>query len=144
MFHELALPDNLPHVKAVTVADVMSEGTLALVAVEDTGALVAITSSGAEGWKVVGLGNAPRLAREVRLHAADLDNNGAMDLLITPVALDGGAPPALCCGSAVARRNSLCCLRRWVPSGFLTLQMSMAMEGSICWGSLLPGRHSRP
>ncbi len=32
VFHELALPANLPHVKAVTVADVMTAGTLALVA----------------------------------------------------------------------------------------------------------------
>ncbi len=92
-FHELALPENLPPVKAVTVADVASGGTLALVALEETGALVAITRSDPEGWKVVGLGNAPRLDREVRLHAADLDNNGAIDLLITPVALDAGDSP---------------------------------------------------
>ena len=62
VFHELALPDNLPQVKAVTVADVSSAGTLALVALEETGALVAITrTTGAEGWKVAQLGNAPHL-----------------------------------------------------------------------------------
>src|SRR6202044_3328171 len=82
-----------PPVKAVTVADVASGGKLALVAVEETGALVAITRSEPEGWKVVGLGNAPHLDREVRLHAADLDNNGAIDLLITPVALVAGDSP---------------------------------------------------
>jgi ASPIC and UnbV len=92
VFNQLALPGNLPHVKAVTVADVSTSGTLALVAVEETGALVAITRAG-EGWTVVPLGNAPRLARDVRLHAADLDNNGAVDLLITPVALNPGDPP---------------------------------------------------
>ena len=92
VFNQLALPANLPHVKAVTVADVSTSGTLALVAVEETGALVAITRAG-EGWTVVPLGNAPRLARDVRLHAADLDNNGAVDLLITPVALNPGDPP---------------------------------------------------
>jgi tetratricopeptide (TPR) repeat protein len=92
VFNELALPANLPHVKAVTVADVSTPGTLALVAVEETGALVAITRAG-EGWTVAPLGNAPRLARDVRLHAADLDNNGAVDLLITPVALNPGDPP---------------------------------------------------
>ena len=46
----------------------------------ETGALVAITE--AEGWKVAQLGNAPQFAGEVRLHAADLDNNGAVDLLL--------------------------------------------------------------
>ena len=76
LFRELALPNHLPHVKAVTVADVSGAGTLALVALEETGALVAIT--GAEEWKVAQLGNAPQFAGEVRLHAADLDNNGAV------------------------------------------------------------------
>ena len=50
LFRELALPNDLPHVKAVTVADVSGAGTLALVAVEETGALVAITNR--EGWTV--------------------------------------------------------------------------------------------
>jgi Tfp pilus assembly protein PilF len=93
VFRELALPNHLPHVKAVTVADVSGVGTLALVAVEETGALVAITrTTEAEGWNVAQLGNAPRLAQEVRLHAADLDNNGAADLVIVPVALNAGDP----------------------------------------------------
>jgi Tfp pilus assembly protein PilF len=90
LFRELALPNNLPHMKAVTVADVSGSGTLALVAMEETGALVAITNP--EGWKVAQLGNAPRLAGEVRLHAADLDNNGAVDLLLAPVASNAGDP----------------------------------------------------
>jgi Tfp pilus assembly protein PilF len=93
VFHELALPANLPHVKAVTVADVMSDGTLALVALEDTGALVALTRSAPGEWNVAALGSATHLPRAVRLHAADLDNNGATDLLITPVALDPGDSP---------------------------------------------------
>jgi thioredoxin-like negative regulator of GroEL len=92
IFTQLPLPANLPRVKAVTVADVSTAGTLDLVAVEETGALVAITRAG-EGWTVVPLGNTPRLARDVRLHAADLDNNGAVDLLIAPVALNPGDPP---------------------------------------------------
>ena len=114
-------------------------------ALEDTGALVAITRSEAEGWNVVGLGNAPRLAREVRLHAADLDNNGAMDLLITPVALDAGDSPGawLWLGNGAAEIHSAASACR-VPRGCLTLRTSMATEGSICWGSLQPGRRSRP
>jgi Tfp pilus assembly protein PilF len=90
LFRELALPNNLPHVKAVTVADVSGAGTLALVAVEETGALVAITNP--EGWKLAQLGTAPPLAGEVRLYAADLDNNGAVDLLLAPVAPNAGDP----------------------------------------------------
>ncbi len=90
LFRELALPNPLPHVKAVTVADVSSSGTLALVALEETGALVAITN--AEGWKISQLGNAPQFPGEVRLHAADLDNNGAIDLLLAPVAPNAGGP----------------------------------------------------
>jgi Tfp pilus assembly protein PilF len=96
VFNELPLPANLPPVKALTVADVSSAGTLDLVALErtdaQTGALVAITRED-EAWKVVPLGNAPHLAAEVRLHAADLDNNGAVDLLSVPVALNPGDPP---------------------------------------------------
>ena len=91
LFRELAPPNHLPHVKAVTVADVSGAGTLALVALEETGALVAI--NGAEGWKVAQLGNAPQFAGETRLHAADLDNNGAVDLLLAPVAPNAGDPP---------------------------------------------------
>jgi Tfp pilus assembly protein PilF len=94
VFRELAPPRNLPPVKAVTAADVSGGGTLALVAVEETGALVAITgTSEAEAWNVAELGKAPRLAAEVRLHAADFDNNGAMDLLVVPVALNAGDSP---------------------------------------------------
>ncbi len=55
--------------------------------------MVAITRSAAGEWNIAPLGNAPHLAREVRLRAADLDNNGAMDLLITPVALDPADSP---------------------------------------------------
>ncbi|HXP10906.1 MAG TPA: CRTAC1 family protein, partial [Acidobacteriaceae bacterium] len=92
VFRELALPGNLPHVKAVTVADV-GTGTLALVAVEETGAIVAITRTTDQSWSVVQLGTAPRLAKEVRLRAADVDNNGAMDLLLAPVARNAGDAP---------------------------------------------------
>ena len=134
VFNQLALPANLPHVKAVTVADVSTSGTLALVAVRKTGALVAITRAG-EGWTVVPLGNAPRLARDVRLHAADLDNNGAVDLLIPPSHSIPEILPALCSGWAVERRNSLSCPPQPALRGYLALPTSMAMEDSICWGS---------
>ncbi len=78
-FHEQALPAGLPHIRSVTVADVDKPGTLQLVALEETGGLVAI----ADRAQVVPLGNAPAVTGEVRLHAADLDNNGVVDLLLT-------------------------------------------------------------
>ena len=84
VFEELALPAGLPRIKAVTVADV-SGGALALVAVEETGALVAITRAN-EAWNTAELGNAPQSAGEVRLLAADLDNNGVTDLMLIPAA----------------------------------------------------------
>jgi Tfp pilus assembly protein PilF len=90
-FLELPLPTNLGHVKAITAADVNSNGTLALVALEETGALVAITRTDA-GWSIAQLGNAPHLADAVRLYAADVDNNGATDLLLAPVAPKPGDP----------------------------------------------------
>jgi Tfp pilus assembly protein PilF len=91
VFRELALPGSLAHVKAVTVADV-GTATLSLVAMKDTGALVAISRTNEE-WKIVPLGNAPRITGGVRMYAADLDNNGATDLLISPVSPVGGDPP---------------------------------------------------
>jgi Tfp pilus assembly protein PilF len=71
-------------VKAITVADVNSTGKLSLVALEESGALVAITREN-QKWVVAPLANAPRVAGEVRLRAADLDNNGAVDLLMLPL-----------------------------------------------------------
>ena len=105
VFEELALPANLARVKAVTVADVKSDGTLALVALEETGALVALTRTEAGQWEATPLGTAPHLAREVRLHAADLDNNGAADLLITAVSPAAGDPPGAWLWMSSGRQN---------------------------------------
>jgi Tfp pilus assembly protein PilF len=89
VFHQLPLPGALPRIKAITVADVSGAGNLALAAVEETGALVAITRKNG-AWNVAQLAkNAARQVGEVLLRAADLDNNGATDLLILPI-----APPA--------------------------------------------------
>ena len=121
VFNELPLPANLPPVKALTVADVSSSGTLDLVALEQrdaqTGALVAITRA-EEAWKVAPLGNAPHLAAEVRLHAADLDNNGAVDLVLVPGRAESWRFPGRPC--LVEQRSpevrSPACARR-LPSG---------------------------
>jgi Tfp pilus assembly protein PilF len=91
IFRELALPGNLSEVKTVTVADVSSRGTLALVALEETGDLVALSREN-EAWNIAQLGKAPRPAGDMRLLAADLDNNGVTDLLLVPVAPSPGEP----------------------------------------------------
>lgn len=89
-FRERALP-SLPVVKAITVADVNSDGILDLVVVQADGAIVRLSDKdNGQGWDVAVIASVPepakRLAGAVRLHAADLDNNGAIDLILTPVA----------------------------------------------------------
>jgi hypothetical protein len=142
VFRELALPGNLPHVRAVTVADV-GAGTLALVAVEETGALVAITRTrGAQSWNVTQLGTVPRLAKQVRVRAADVDNNGVVDLLVAPVALDAGdSPGALLWLGNSAQKFTL------MPTPFGSQRVFDVADlngDGICSAFLRPGRHSRP
>jgi tetratricopeptide (TPR) repeat protein len=95
-FREVALPANLPTLKALGVADTDSDGVLDLLAVESTGAIVSVSLHETSGWSVVPLVQIPNpetnLASEVRLQVADLDNNGALDLILSPVTPPGGKP----------------------------------------------------
>jgi Tfp pilus assembly protein PilF len=95
-FRELPLPAHLPLVKALNVADVDNDGVLDLLAVWADGAIGRI-SNAAEGKALnlaeiarvpTGAGVPDYLSGEVRLHVADLDNNGAMDLFLTDASLD--------------------------------------------------------
>ena len=104
-FRELPLPANFPSVKALNVADVDNDGVLDLLAVQADGAIVRIsdkhegqTLDVAEIARVpAGAGGSDYLSGEVRLHVADLDNNGALDLFLTGASLDanGKLPGAL-------------------------------------------------
>ena len=89
-FREVALPSNLPTVKAVGVADTDNDGVLDLLAVESSGDIVSVSFNEKNGWSVTPLVQVPNpaasLAGEVRLQVADLDNNGALDLILSPVA----------------------------------------------------------
>jgi len=89
-FREVALPANLPTVKAVGVADTDNDGVLDLLAVESSGDIVSVSFNEKNGWSVTPLLQVPnssaRLAGEVHLQVADLDNNGALDLILSPVA----------------------------------------------------------
>jgi len=88
---------------------------------EETGALVAITRAD-EAWNVAPLATRPVLPEKYALHAADLDNNGAVDLVMLPVALNAGDfPRRLCLVKQRSAENSSCCPRRLVPHASLTL-----------------------
>jgi Tfp pilus assembly protein PilF len=89
-FRELAIPASLGTVKAIASGDMDHTGPLALVAVGTDGAILSLSlSEESEEWKVAKLAGVPdasnKLAGDVRLHVADLDNNGALDLLMTSV-----------------------------------------------------------
>jgi Flp pilus assembly protein TadD len=95
-FRELPLPVNFPVVKALSVADVDDDGVLDLLAVQADGALERISDKHegkvldvAEIARVPSGPNVPDyLGGEVRLRVADLDNNGALDLLLTNASPD--------------------------------------------------------
>ncbi len=88
-FREVTLPANLPTIKAVGVADLDNDGVLDLVAVESSGQIANVSFDEKNGWSaktVVTIPNAATvLAGEVQLQIADVDNNGALDLLLSPV-----------------------------------------------------------
>jgi hypothetical protein len=87
-FRERPLPANLLPARTIAVADADSDGILDLLAVEADGTIISISDEN-EGasWKVAELAKVPDaanyLAGDVRLHVADLDNNGALDLYLS-------------------------------------------------------------
>ncbi|HEX8163633.1 MAG TPA: FG-GAP-like repeat-containing protein [Pyrinomonadaceae bacterium] len=92
-FAERALPPNFPAVRALAVAEVNGDGVLDLLAVQADGVITRLSDKDeGRAWdaaEVARVANAPGyLEVECRLRAADLDNNGGLDLLLTPT------PPA--------------------------------------------------
>ena len=99
-FRERALPTGLPLVKAIAVADANNDGVLDLLAVQADGAIIRISDKNdRESWEMAEIARVPdaasNLAGEVRLHVADLDNNGALDLFLAPTKPVSGAAGAL-------------------------------------------------
>jgi tetratricopeptide (TPR) repeat protein len=109
-FKEVALPANLPTVKALGVADTDNDGVLDLLVVESTGAIASVSFNETRGWTVTPVVQIPNpaavLAGEVRLEVADLDNNGALDLILSQVAPLAGqtsAAPLIWLGDATSK-----------------------------------------
>jgi len=99
-FRERPLPAGLPLVKAIAVADANNDGALDLLAVEADGAIIRISDKNdRQSWDTSEIARitdaANNLAGEVRLHVADLDNNGALDLFLAPTEPKSGAVGAL-------------------------------------------------
>ena len=97
-FTESALPAGFGNVKAIVAADANHDGVLDLLAVQSSGAIVRLSNlNGA--WDTGEIAQVPdaahALAGEVRLRIADLDNNGAFDLLLANVGAQRNAPGAL-------------------------------------------------
>jgi len=96
-FREIPIPPSLGKLRAITIADASHNGVLDLLAVESNGAITRLAEKlDSSGWESTEVARVPEpsnfLAGKVRLHAADLDNNGAIDLLlgrVTNAAADG-------------------------------------------------------
>jgi Tfp pilus assembly protein PilF len=92
-FVESALPAGFQDVRAIATADANHDGVLDLLAVQSTGAIVRLSNINGT-WESSELAQVPdpahTLSGEVRLRIADLDNNGAFDLMLANV----GAPRA--------------------------------------------------
>jgi Tfp pilus assembly protein PilF len=88
-FRERALPDGLPVIKAIAVADANNDGVLDLLAVQTDGAILRISDKNeGQSWDIAEVARVPdaanKLSGDVRLHVADLDNNGVLDLILSP------------------------------------------------------------
>lgn len=96
-FHERSLP-TLPVIKAIAAADTNADGILDLVVVQEDGSIASLSDKdGGAGWTIARIatvsGAADLLKSDVRLRIADVDNNGALDLMVARVgaAADGGS-----------------------------------------------------
>jgi tetratricopeptide (TPR) repeat protein len=97
-FAESPLPSGFDDVKAIAAADANHDGILDLLVVETNGSIMRLSNiNGA--WDTGEIAHLPAasqaLAGDVRLRVADLDNNGAFDLLLANVGAPRNAAGAL-------------------------------------------------
>ncbi len=95
-FVETPLPPGLTAIKAIAAGDVSHGSTLDLLAVRADGAIIRL-SYAAHGWQAATIASVPNAAAwlagdAIRLQAADLDNNGAIDLLLKREGSSRGLP----------------------------------------------------
>jgi len=93
-FKERSLPAGLPAVKAIATADVNNDGILDLLAVQADGAIVTLSDKDeGKSFDTTTIETVPAAANvlkdDVRLRVADLDNNGALDLILARVSGSG-------------------------------------------------------
>lgn len=89
-FAEQAVPKEFSSVKAIAVAGLNNDGVLDVVAIMANGAVERLSwDDAASRWTDAQIATVPdtalNLAGEVRLRAEDIDNNGAVDLLLAQV-----------------------------------------------------------
>jgi Flp pilus assembly protein TadD len=91
-FTESELPPAFLYSRAIAVAGTNQDGILRLYTVRADGSIVELSLDGSGSWtqrEVAHLQD--HLAGDIRLRAADLDNNGATDLMVLPVAGEDGS-----------------------------------------------------
>ncbi len=94
-FVERPVPANLAAVKTINVADAGTNGILNLLVVQENGEIVRLADKNdGKDWDLSTIATVPdpakNLAGEVRLRIADLDNNGAFDLLLARTSGNAG------------------------------------------------------
>jgi len=99
-FRESALPGGFKSVRAITCADVGDSALLSLVVVQQDGAIVRIGyGQASRSWETKEIARVPGspglLGNDVRLHAADLDNNGGVDLLLADATAAAAGQPGV-------------------------------------------------
>lgn len=93
-FTETSVPAEFASAKAITAADVNRDGRMSLIVALPNGVIERLSYTGSgQGWSSSPLAAIPNasvnLAGDVRLHAADVDNNGAIDLVLGQVSPSG-------------------------------------------------------
>jgi Flp pilus assembly protein TadD len=94
-FREIGSLPKLGTVRAIAAADTRNSGTLDLLALQADGVVVRLAEDNGT-WKSTTIAQVPQAAAisggDVRLLTADLDNNGAVDLILAPTEPNASGP----------------------------------------------------